>query len=421
MPELALALDWLQTRPYLYTILSAALLGCIAWLANWLVKHLLARALHRTLSATALGRHLPSYEHSIVRRLSNIVPALILAGGAELVPGLPGVVVTVVENVCRAFIVLTIALAIGGALKQANRLYEQRPDAHLKPIKGYLQVMEIAVYTLASILMIATLVDRSPLILLSGLGAMAAVLMLIFQHTLLSVVASVQISSNDILRVGDWVEMPQLNADGDVIDIALHTVKVQNWDKTITSIPTKRFISDPFKNWRGMHESGGRRIKRSLFLDQNSVEFIDVAQIEHLHHFALLRDYLNDKRDELEEWNRRLLEQGAAPLNRLRLTNLGTFRAYVENYLRQDPYIRQDMTLLVRQLAPTATGLPLELYCFTATTAWADYERIQADIFDHLLAILPEFGLRVFQHPSGAELREWRTPAAEAGGQTTAP
>ena len=421
MPELALALDWLQTRPYLHTVLSAALLGCIAWLANWLVKHLLARALHRTLSATALGRHLPSYEHSIVRRLSNIVPALILAGGAELVPGLPGVVVTVVENVCRAFIVLTIALAIGGALKQANRLYEQRPDAHLKPIKGYLQVMEIAVYTLASILMIATLVDRSPLILLSGLGAMAAVLMLIFQHTLLSVVASVQISSNDILRVGDWVEMPQLNADGDVIDIALHTVKVQNWDKTITSIPTKRFISDPFKNWRGMHESGGRRIKRSLFLDQNSVEFIDVAQIEHLHHFALLRDYLNDKRDELEEWNRRLLEQGAAPLNRLRLTNLGTFRAYVENYLRQDPYIRQDMTLLVRQLAPTATGLPLELYCFTATTAWADYERIQADIFDHLLAILPEFGLRVFQHPSGAELREWRTPAAEAGGQTTAP
>ena len=413
--ELSQSLEWLQTRPYLYTLLSAALLGSVAWLANWIVKHLLARALHRTLSATSLGRHLPSYEHSVVRRLSNIVPALILAGGVALVPGLPGVVVTLVENVCRAFVVLTIALAIGGALRQANRIYELRPDAHLKPIKGYLQVMEFAVYTLASILMIATLVDRSPLILLSGLGAMAAVLMLIFQHTLLSVVASVQISSNDILRVGDWVEMPQLNADGDVIDIALHTVKVQNWDKTITSIPTKRFISDPFKNWRGMHESGGRRIKRSLYLDQNSVEFIDVAQIEHLHHFALLRDYLNDKREELEEWNRRLREQGAAPLNQLRLTNLGTFRAYVENYLRQDPYIRQDMTLLVRQLAPTATGLPLELYCFTATTVWADYERIQADIFDHLLAILPEFGLRVFQHPSGAELRDWQRAGAEGG------
>ncbi|SDS83764.1 mechanosensitive ion channel family protein [Pseudomonas oryzae] len=419
--DLALALDWLQTRPYLYTTLSVALLLAIAWLANWTVKHLLARALHRTLSATPLGRHLPSYEQSIVRRLSNIVPALILSSGVALVPGLPPAAVAVVENVCRAFIVLTIALAIGGALKQANRLYEQRPDAHLKPIKGYLQVLEIAVYALATILMLATLIDRSPLILLSGLGAMAAVLLLIFQHTLLSVVASVQISSNDILRVGDWVEIPELNADGDVIDIALHTVRVQNWDKTITCIPTKRFISDPFKNWRGMHESGGRRIKRSLYLDQNSVRFLVAAEVEQLRHFALLRDYLGQKESELEKWNLMLREQGAAPLNQRRLTNLGTFRAYVEIYLRHNPQIRQDMTLLVRQLAPTATGLPLELYCFTATTAWADYERIQADIFDHLLAILPEFGLRVFQYPSGADLREWRTPAAEAAGPTMAP
>lgn len=419
--DLALALDWLQTRPYLYTTLCLALLLAIAWLANWTVKHLLARALHRTLSATPLGRHLPSYEQSIVHRLSNIVPALILSSGVDLVPGLPPAAVAVVENVCRAFIVLTIALAIGGALKQANRLYEQRPDAHLKPIKGYLQVLEIAVYALATILMLATLIDRSPLILLSGLGAMAAVLLLIFQHTLLSVVASVQISSNDILRVGDWVEIPELNADGDVIDIALHTVRVQNWDKTITCIPTKRFISDPFKNWRGMHESGGRRIKRSLYLDQNSVRFLVAAEVEQLRHFALLRDYLGQKESELERWNLMLREQGAAPLNQRRLTNLGTFRAYVEIYLRHNPQIRQDMTLLVRQLAPTATGLPLELYCFTATTAWADYERIQADIFDHLLAILPEFGLRVFQYPSGADLREWRTPAAEAAGPTMAP
>lgn len=415
--DLALALDWLQTRPYLYTALCAALLLAIAWLANWIVKHLLARALHRTLSATPLGRHLPSYEQSIVRRLSNIVPALVLSSGVDLVPGLPGAAVAVVENVCRAFIVLTVALAIGGALRQANRLYEQRPDAHLKPIKGYLQVLEIAVYALAAILMLATLIDRSPLILLSGLGAMAAVLLLIFQHTLLSVVASVQISSNDILRVGDWVEIPELNADGDVIDIALHTVRVQNWDKTITCIPTKRFISDPFKNWRGMHESGGRRIKRSLYLDQDSVQFLDTAQIDYLSRFALLHDYLRGKRDELEEWNRRLAEQGVAPLNQRRLTNLGTFRAYMVNHLHQHPQIRQDMPLLVRQLAPTATGLPLELYCFTATTVWADYERIQADIFDHLLAILPEFGLRVFQYPSGADLRGWRAPAAGAHGQ----
>lgn len=409
--EYSRVLEWLQAHPYLFTALCATLLLLLAWLADWIVKHLLARALHRTLSATPLGRHLPSYRRSIVRRLSNIVPLLILSSSVHLVPGLPQSAVTAVENVCRALTVLTIALAIGGALKQANHLYEQRPNAHLRPIKGYLQVMEIAVYALAAILMIATLVDRSPLILLSGLGAMAAVLLLIFQHTLLSLVASVQISSNDIIRVGDWVQMPELNADGDVIDIALHTVKVQNFDKTITCIPTKRFISDPFKNWRGMQESGGRRIKRSLFLDQNSVDFLDPLQIAHLGHFALLRDYLSHKEGELDEWNRPLLEQGVASLNRRRLTNLGTFRAYVENYLRHERHIRQDMSLLVRQLNPTAAGLPLELYCFTSTTVWTEYEAIQSDIFDHLLAILPEFGLRVFQHPSGADLREWRGPA----------
>ena len=410
--ELTPTLDWLQAQPQLFAAVCVALLASVAWLANWIVKRLLVRGIHRALGATAIGRHIVTGEQSIVRRLSNVIPSLVLSSGIKLIPHLPQAAVTVVENVCQAFVVLTVALAIGGLLKVANALYQQRPDAHLKPIKGYLQVVQIVVYAIASILIVASLIDRSPLILLSGLGAMAAVLMLIFQDTLLSLVASVQISSSDIVRVGDWVEMPALNADGDVIDIALHTVKVQNWDKTITCIPTKRFISDPFKNWRGMHESGGRRIKRSLYLDQDSVRFIDAAQIEQLRHFTLLRDYLSGKRAELDEWNRQLLVQGAAPLNQLRLTNLGTFRAYVENYLRHAPYIRQDMTLLVRQLAPTATGLPLELYCFTATTVWADYERIQADIFDHLLAILPEFGLRVFQYPSGADLREWRLPAA---------
>ncbi|WP_455232027.1 mechanosensitive ion channel family protein [Geopseudomonas aromaticivorans] len=406
-------LDWLQRQPLLLTLIASSLLLAVAWLANWLVKHILVRGLYKALSTTELGRQTRFQDHGVIRRLANVVPALILSIGVELVPGLPKALVTVVHNVSNALIVLAIVLALSALLDVANTLYLRRRDAHLRPIKGYLQVLKIAAFAIATVLMIAILVDRSPLILLSGLGAMAAVLMLIFQHTLLSVVASVQISSNDILRVGDWVEMPALNADGDVIDIALHTVKVQNWDKTITCIPTKRFISDPFKNWRGMHESGGRRIKRSLYLDQDSVRFIDAAQIEQLRHFTLLRDYLSGKRAELDEWNRQLLVQGAAPLNQLRLTNLGTFRAYVENYLRHDPYIRQDMTLLVRQLAPTATGLPLELYCFTATTVWADYERIQADIFDHLLAILPEFGLRVFQYPSGADLREWRLPAAE--------
>jgi miniconductance mechanosensitive channel len=314
----------------------------------------------------------------------------------------------VVRNVSNAFIVLTIAMALSNVLTMVNTIYEQRPDARLKPIKGYVQVLKIAVYVVAALLMIAMLSDRSPLILLSGMGAMAAVLMLIFQDTILSLVASIQIASNDVIRVGDWVEMPQLNADGDVIDIALHTVKIQNWDRTITTIPTRRFMTDPFKNWRGMQQSGGRRIKRSLMIDQQSVHFLSAEERTRLNRFRLLREYLPEKDREISEWNQSLKEQGEEPVNTRRITNLGSFRAYVERYLRSHQHVHQEMTLIVRQLAPTPDGLPLEVYCFTNTTAWVAYEGIQSDIFDHLFAILPEFGLRMYQHPSGLDLRRIR-------------
>jgi miniconductance mechanosensitive channel len=241
--------------------------------------------------------------------------------------------------------------------------------------------------------------------------------MLVFKDTILSFVASVQLTSNDMLRVGDWLEMPALGADGDVIDIALHTVKVQNWDRTITTIPTWRLINESFKNWRGMSESGGRRIKRALYLDQTSVRFLTAEEQAGLQRFALLSAYLERKRLELEEHNRRLLAEGRDPVNTRRVTNLGTFRAYVAAYLEADPRIRNDMTLMARQLQPGPTGLPMEVYCFTATTAWVEYESIQADIFDHLYAIVPEFGLRVFQEPSGADMRPLAAalPRAAAG------
>lgn len=402
--DLAGWLDWLRAHPELQTLLASATLIFAAWLSNWIVKRILVRGLYRLLQHT---RENKLQDFGIIKRLSNIVPALVLSLGVTTVPGLPEAAVTVVQNVCGGFIVLTIALALGAVLDIVNLIYQRRPDSRLHPIKGYLQVVKIVVYAIATILIIATLIDRSPLILLSGLGAMAAVLMLIFQDTLLSLVASVQITSNDLIRVGDWVEMPQLNADGDVIDIALHTVKIQNWDKTITSIPTKRFISDSFKNWRGMQESGGRRIKRSLYLDQQSVHFLDADERKRLYRFSLLEDYLVNKRKEIDEWNAKLAERGQDPVNTRRVTNLGTFRAYVERYLRAHPGVHQQMTLIVRQLSPTADGLPLEIYCFTNTVAWTQYEAIQSDIFDHLLAILPEFGLRVFQHPSGADMRNW--------------
>ncbi|MDY0058027.1 MAG: mechanosensitive ion channel [Methyloversatilis sp.] len=401
------ALDWLRRYPpEMHALIGVVLLGLLAWVANWVVKKVLLRLLAHALRMLPVGDGIAGVDAAVARRLSNVVPALILHGGIALVPALPPAAVTVVQNVAGAFMVLTVALALGALLSGLNALYERRPDAHLKPIKGYIQVVKILLYVVAAILMVAALVDRSPLILLSGLGAMAAVLMLVFQDTLLSLVASVQISSNDIVRVGDWVEMPQLNADGDVIDIALHTVKVQNWDKTITTIPTKRFITDPFKNWRGMKEAGGRRIKRSLLLDQQSVRFLSDDERRGLARFALLEDYLGEKQREIDDWNRQLEARGKAAVNHRRVTNIGCFRAYVERMLRAHPGIHRDMTLLVRQLAPTSDGLPLEIYCFTNTTVWAAYEGIQSDIFDHLLAILPEFGLRVSQHPIGVDLRE---------------
>jgi len=310
----------------------------------------------------------------------------------------------VTRNVVAAFVILSIALAISSALTLVNEVYSRRPDAASRPIKGYVQVVKIALFFFAAILMIAVLMEQSPLLLLSGLGAMAAVLMLVFKDTILSLVASVQLTSNDMLRVGDWIEMPELNADGDVIDIALHTVKVQNWDKTVTTIPTHRLISESFKNWRAMFESGGRRIKRSLTIDQTSIRFLEPDEIARLKRFSLLSGYLERKEAEIAEWNAARPERMNDVVNARRITNIGTFRAYVTAYLKSRPDINQDMFLLVRQLAPSETGLPLEIYGFTASTAWAVYEDVQGDIFDHLIAILPEFGLRLFQQPAGSDL-----------------
>jgi miniconductance mechanosensitive channel len=400
-------LKWLAAHIELHTALSIGLLLVLAWSANWLVKRILVRGPYRRL-LTILGIDRAGSRplNVVIARLANIVPALVIYGGIGIVsPRLDSDVVTVVQNIAQASIVVTIALVLGSMLDLAQHIYQGRPGARNRPIKGYLQIGKIAIYTLASLLMIATLFDRSPLILLSGIGAMAAVLMLIFQDTLLSMVASVQISSSGIVRVGDWIEMPQLHADGAVIDIALHTVKVQNWDLTITTIPTKRLISDAFKNWRGMQECGGRRIKRALLIDQNSIRFLNQDASSRLRQFSLLDDYLADKQHELDIWNARLEAHGTPALNARKVSNIGTFRSYVERYLRQQQSVRQDMSIIVRQLNPTPEGLPLEIVCFANTTAWAEYEAVQADIFDHLLAIIPEFGLRLYQRPAGSDMQ----------------
>ncbi|MEW4467475.1 mechanosensitive ion channel family protein [Parasphingorhabdus sp. JC815] len=382
------------------TLMGLGILVLVAWIANFIVKHIVLRIATRWLQRDNLSP-LP-----VVSRFANVVPALIISNGINLVPHLPPTVITVISNVVAASIILFIGMAFSKVLTLAQEVYEQRPDSATRPIKGYVQMLKIVLYAGVGILIIAKLMDESPLLLLSGIGAMAAVVLLVFKDTILSLVASVQLTSNDMLRVGDWIEMPALNADGDVIDIALHTVKVQNWDKTITTIPTHRLISESFKNWRGMSESGGRRIKRSIFIDQNGIRFLTDEEKEDLHRFHLLDEYLGQKKTELAKWNATIEKAGRDPVNSRRVTNIGTFRAYVIEYLRAHADIAKGMTLLVRQLDPTSKGLPIEIYCFTNTTNWTAYEGIQSDIFDHMLAILPEFGLRPFQEPSGLDLQK---------------
>jgi miniconductance mechanosensitive channel len=398
--------DTLEPWPWAYTTIVLCALALAAWLANFVTKRILLRGLRR------LVRRLPGHGAGneggsnlrVISRLSNVVPSMVIAAGIRIVPDLPPQLVEFIIGACRAWAVLTVALAVSHALDAANELYERRPDARNKPIKGYLQVVKIVVFAAAGLVIVAELLGLKLGPMVAGLGAATAVLMLVFQDTILSLVASVQISGDGRVRLGDWIEMPSQNADGDVIDIALHTITVQNFDKTITTIPTKKLVTESFKNWRGMQEAGGRRIKRALYLDQHSVGFLDAAALQRLEQFAVLGDYLREKQAELTQWNTQLQAQGVAAVNARRVTNLGTFRAYVERYLRQHPGIHTDMTLLVRQLQPTTEGLPLEVYCFTRTTAWAGYEGIQSDVFDHLLAILPAFGLRVFQASSDAML-----------------
>lgn len=273
------------------------------------------------------------------------------------------------------------------------------------PVGGIAQALKMTVVVIFIILVASVLLNRSPVYIFSGLGAMTAVLMLIFQDPIRGFAAGIQLSAYNLLAVGDWVEMPKYNADGDVIEIGLTTVKVQNWDKTIVSVPTYALMSDSFKNWRGMSMSGGRRMKRSVFIDVTSIHFLSDEEIDRLERANLLSGYLKNKRQEIEEYNKSLGADLTSPVNGRHLTNIGTFRAYLNAYLAANPNIHSGLTLMVRQLAPTPEGLPVEIYAFTATIAWSEYENIQSDIFDHIFAVLPEFGLRAYQNPSGSDIR----------------
>ncbi len=397
--------------------IALGILAAGAWLLDWIASRFLHRAFARVAARTRSQWDDRIAERKVFSRLAHVVPALVVylgigpalgmnADAAAADPGaLLAVAWTVVRRVAAAWVAFAVARAFAAFLDAVDDIYRQSyAEAKSRPIKGYLQVIGLVAWLAAGVVIVSVLVGRSPVVFLSGLGALAAVLMLIFRDTILSLVASVQMASNDMIRIGDWVSVPQAESDGEVIDIALHTVKVQNWDKTISTIPTSKFITESFKNWRGMSESGGRRIKRSLRLDMNSVRFLDDGEIEKLSRRELLQEYMRDIRERIDRYNtaKEAGNSGVIPEIR-RLTNLGTFRVYVQKYLEAHPKTHKEMTLLARQLAPGPEGVPIEVYCFSNDTAWANYEGFQADIFDHLIAILPEFGLKAYQSPAGSD------------------
>lgn len=412
--ETAPLVDLLR-HPVVVQALAVAGLGLACLAVHFVLRRVLVGAIERLVLRSRTGWDDALQQAEVFRRLVALVPAALGWYGIHLLPGVGETVQTIVSRVAMGVIVLFVGRAVIAFLSAANAIYVMSPEYRDRPIKGYVQVVQIAVGIVTALIVFVVLLDRSPVILLSGIGAMTAVMLLIFRDTILSLVESVQLSGQDMVRVGDWIEMPRYGADGSVIDVALHTVKVENWDKTVTTIPTHALISESFKNWRFMSLSGGRRIKRAMHVDVNSVRFLDDGEVERFRRVDLLREYIERKTREIADYNRRVTGSGAVNANVRRLTNLGTFRAYVEQYLRHHPRIHHDgMTLLVRHRDPGPVGIPIEVYCFTATTAWAEYEGIQSDLFDHFFAIAPDFGLRMFQSPSGWDVRSLAGASGEA-------
>ena len=388
---------WVDQCPWLDMLTSLSIVIFTAIVANFIAKHVVIQGFQKITHKLIISNKRIYITKKLINRIANIVPAIVIMHGIATVPFLSPGLESFVQMISQAFIFLSLALAISELLNIFNNVYQDSSHSSSKPIKGYLQLIKLIIFIVCILMIVGTFLQRDVFTLLASFGAMTAILMLVFQNTLLSIVASIQISSYDMVRIGDWITMPSLNADGDVIDMSLHTVTVQNFDNTYTTIPTNKLVTDTFINWRGMSNSGVRRIKRSLHIDQFSVNFIDDKTLNRLKGFLLLDQYLDTKTEELEQFNQHLANN--TEYNQRRLTNLGTFRAYVEFYLKKHPGISKKSTCMVRQLQPTSEGLPLEVYAFTNTIVWKDYENIQSDIFDHLIAILPEFGLKIYQEP----------------------
>jgi miniconductance mechanosensitive channel len=392
-------MTWLE-NPLIQELLLLLFVAALSTIAYLVVRRYVLGLLHKFFLRTKIKWDQILIEEGVLQSAALLIPAFIVS---QVLPFLE-LSLEFVTLLLRIWSLVVVVITVDRLLNLVVTVYNTYPIAQRFSIKGFVQILKIALFIFAFVVGFSILVGQSPLALLGGLGALSAVLLLVFQDTILSFVAGIQLTMNDQVRVGDWIEMPGYGADGFVEEVALHTIKVRNWDRSMSTIPTHKLVGDSFKNWRFMFESGGRRIKRSIFIDQTSVKFCDEEMLERFSKIQLLREYLAERRQEIEEFNRKHNIDPSSAVNGRHMTNLGTFRAYLSAYLRTHPKVHQGMVIMVRQLQPTPEGLPMEIYAFANDVAWVNYEGIQADIFDHILAIIPEFELRVFQKPSSHDL-----------------
>jgi miniconductance mechanosensitive channel len=382
------------------SVIASIIVLLAAGLSDLITKKVLISIITKLVRKTKTSWDDILLERKVFNKIAHFAPACIIYFSAGMIdyPGLNNFI----QNGAYIYMVILAIMLIDTFLNAGNDIYNTLPISKSRPIKGFLQIVKIFFYAMAIISITALLFHKNPLNIVAGMGAFAAVILLIFKDTILGFVASIQLSANKMVNIGDWISMPSKGADGTVIDISLNTVKVQNWDKTISTIPTYSLVSESFNNWKGMEESGGRRIKRHVNLDVKSIHFLNEDEIKKFEQIRLLKTYMAEKKKEIQENN----PKGEISVNQRRLTNVGTFRKYVEAYLHENPKINREMTFLVRQLQASEKGLPLEIYVFSNDQEWANYEAIQADIFDHIFAIAPEFNLKIFQNPTGDDFQK---------------
>lgn len=393
------------TANVLNDVFGIVVILSIAFLSDLIARQVILKILARIIKKTTTTWDDIIFQKKVFHRLSHLAPALIIFYSAKYIFIEEVFISGMIQGITKIFMIVLWLRVINSLMSALQEIYNTLPISKDRPIKGYIQVVLIIFYAVAIILILSTLLGKSPSILLTGIGALAAVLILVFKDTILGFVASIQLSANNMLRIGDWISMPKHNADGDVIEITLNTVKVQNWDKTISTIPTYALVSESYNNWRGMEESGGRRIKRHINIDMKSIKFCTPEMLDRFNTIIYLKKYIEERKQEIAKYNADNNIDESIVVNGRRMTNIGTFRKYLEFYLRNHPMIHPDLTMLIRHLQPTELGIPIEIYVFSKDQRWANYESIQADIFDHILAVLPEFELRVFQNPSGDDFQ----------------